>query len=113
MHELSIVMSIIDIAEEQVRKAQAKHVDCVELEVGTMAGIEMDALNFSWQVATKNTLLDGAELQVDRVQAIGRCSNCQHEFPIQERFEPCPICNELLIDYLFGKELKVKSLVVS
>lgn len=106
-------MNIIDIAEEQVKKAHAHHVDCVALEVGTLAGIEIDALNFSWQSAIKNTLLDGAELHIDQIQAVGRCVNCGSEFPIHDPFDPCPICNEFLIDRLTGKELNVKSMVVS
>lgn len=113
MHELSIVMSIIDIAEEQVKKAHAHQVDSIELEVGTLAGVEMAALDFSWNAAVKDTVLSHAERVVDEVQAIARCSNCGCEFPVQEPFQPCPACNDLLLEYLQGKELRVKSLIVS
>ena len=46
MHELSIVLGIVDIADEQVRKAHARKVDSIDLDVGTLAGIEMEALDF-------------------------------------------------------------------
>jgi hydrogenase nickel incorporation protein HypA/HybF len=113
MHELSIVMSIIDIAEEQVKKANAHKVDSIELEIGTMAGIEMDALDFSWEAAVKNTVLSDADRIVDQVQAIARCTNCDCEYKVMEPFEPCPACQNVFVEYLKGKELRVKALVVS
>ena len=113
MHELSIVMGIIDIAEEQVQKAHAKNVDSIELQIGSMAGIEMDALDFSWQAAVKNTVLENAERIIDHVPAKAKCSNCDHEFMIHEPFDPCPICDNHFITFLQGKEMRVKALVVS
>lgn len=113
MHELSIVMSIIDIAEEEVQKAHAHKVDSIELQIGTQSGIEMDALDFSWSAAVKETVLSGAERIVDQVQAIARCTNCDLEFHVNEPFQACPACHGVFLEYLQGKELKVKSLTVS
>ncbi len=113
MHELSLVLEIIDIAEEEVKKAHARQVDAIDLEVGSMAGIEIEALKFSWDVAVKDTILEKAERTIDQIQAIARCSNCRYEYVVYEPFAPCPICKEVLVEYLKGKELRVKSLVVS
>lgn len=113
MHELSIVMSIVDIAEEEVKKAQAHHVDAIELEIGTLAGVEMEALYFTWPAAVKNTVLENADRVINEVQAVGLCTHCGCEFKIHEPYQPCPACNNLLIRYLKGKELKVKALTVS
>lgn len=113
MHELSLVLNIVDIAEAEVKKANAHKVDSIELEVGTQAGVEMDALEFSWDVGVKNTVLAEAQRTIDRVQAIARCSNCGCEYMVHEPYEPCPACNEVFVEYLKGKELRVKSLVVS
>ena len=113
MHELSIVMSIVDIAEEEVKKAHAQKVDAIELEIGTQAGIEWDALEFSWSAAVKHTVLSDADRIVDKVQAIAKCTNCDGEFQVHEPYQPCPICKSPFVTYLKGKELRIKSLVVS
>jgi len=113
MHELSLVMGIIDIAEEQVKKNHGSRVDQIELEIGTMAGVVMESLDFAWDVAVKNTVLRTAARQVIRVQAKARCMNCNNEFFIESRFEPCPICHDYLTAFVQGKELRVKSLVIS
>ena len=113
MHELSIVQSIVGIAEEQVRKAQANTVDSIELEIGTLAGVEWDALDFAWQAGVTNTVLANAERIVIRIPARASCSNCKNEFELPEWFAPCPNCGETFSNLLQGRELRVKSLVVS
>src|SRR5688572_29635830 len=113
MHELTLMMNIIDIAEEQVKKAHAHQIDSIELEIGSLAGVEMGALDFAWQSAVHNTVLEKAERTINNIQAIAKCPNCEYEYPVMDLFDPCPVCQEILKDYLQGKELKVKSLVVS
>lgn len=113
MHELSIVLSIVDLAEEQVRKNNAQRVENIELDIGSMAGVEWDALDFAWTAGVKNSVLENAHRQVNRITALARCLQCQHEFEITQPFEPCPACHDYLVEYIQGKELRVKSLTVS
>ena len=112
MHELSIVQSIIGIAEEQARKAGAQTVDAIELEIGDLAGIEWDALDFAWQAGVPHTVLANAERIIHRIPARARCSNCQNEFELPEWFAACPHCGETFSELIQGRELRVKSLVV-
>lgn len=112
MHEFSIALSIIEIAENEARKAKSEKVSELVLDIGTMAGIEFHALDFAMESATKNTILNEAKIIINKIVAIGRCQNCNHEFEIESAFDQCPKCNTYFIDVLSGKELKVKSLVV-
>lgn len=113
MHELSIVMSIVDIAEEQLKKEQAHHVDQIELDIGTMAGIEFEALDFAWDAVVRDTVLSDAERQINRIEAKARCLECSCEFQVTEPFQQCPACEGYLNEFIQGKELRVKSLVLS
>ena len=112
MHELSIVMSIVDSAREQVAKHSASRVESIGLEIGTLAGIEPDALEFAWEAAIPDTVLSGAERHIHYVQARAKCAGCGHEFDIQQIFEPCPLCGEYFNDLLQGKELKIKTMTL-
>ncbi len=69
MHELSIVMSIVDAAEEQVAKHGATHVESIGLEIGTLAGIEPDALEFAWEAAVPETVLAHAARRIQEQNA--------------------------------------------
>lgn len=112
MHELSVVQSIVDIAEDAVKKNNAHFVDAIDLEIGTQAGIEFDALDFAWDVAVKNTVLENSERRISKIQARARCL-CGCEYDVLESFQPCPQCQEFLVNYIKGKELRVKSITVS
>jgi len=53
MHELSIALGIVDIAEKETKKAKKHKVDLIELEIGTLAGIEFDSLGFCLALGRK------------------------------------------------------------
>jgi len=112
MHELSIAMSIVEICTEEVSKAEAKKVTSVELEVGTLSGIEIDALEFSWDVAIKDSPVEGAQLLINKVEAIAKCIDCGNEYQIDSLYTTCPTCNSFRNDISKGKELFIKSLNV-
>lgn len=111
MHELSIVMSIVDIAEDEAKKNNIAHFDEIELQIGTLAGIEFSALEFSWLSGTKKSVLEYAELTIDKVQGKGRCIDCNDVFDIDNFFSQCPKCSSYFVEVIQGKELKVKRLV--
>jgi len=112
MHEFSIAMSVIELAEEEARKVRAETVSALVLEIGTMAGIEFYALDTAMKAAVQGTMLEKAEIVVDKVAAKARCSECNHIFEIQHVYDACPNCNSLFHEIIKGKELKIKSLVV-
>lgn len=112
MHELSIVMSIVDTAQQQVNDHRANRVESIELEIGTLAGIEKDALEFAWKAGIPDTVLEGAARKINYVQAKARCAGCGHVFELQQVFEPCPLCGEYFSDLLQGRELKIKTMTL-
>ena len=113
MHELSIVMSIIQIAEQQAKAANARLIDEIELDIGTMSGIDMESMDFSWEQAVKQTMLQNAVRKINSIEAKAKCLDCDTEFAIEKYYDACPVCGEHLLDILQGKELRVKSLTVS
>jgi hydrogenase nickel incorporation protein HypA/HybF len=111
MHEFSIAINIIEIAEAEAKKANCTKVSKLVLDVGTMSGIEFHALDFALESAVKNTMLENAELIINKIQARAKCSDCQNEFEIDSAFDPCPGCGGFYHQILSGKEMRVKSLV--
>lgn len=112
MHEFSIAMSIIEIAEAEAAKANATAINELILDIGTMSGIEYYALDTALEMAVKNTMLEHAKIDVNRIQAKARCTKCSAEFKIDNIYDACPECESLYHELLSGKELQIKSLVV-
>lgn len=113
MHELSVALGILKIAENEAEKAKAKKVESIELEIGTLAGIEFDSLDFVWPAAVKDTILEHAKREVNIVNAKAQCVDCETVFDIKHHYDSCPNCNSNFKSILQGKELRVKSLEVS
>ena len=112
MHELSIVLGIVEIAENQIKKHQAQRVETIELEIGQLAGVEWEALDFAWEAATKHTVLENSQREVVSVEGAAKCLECQREFPTTSLFARCPSCGGLFSQIIRGKELRVKSLTI-
>jgi hydrogenase nickel incorporation protein HypA/HybF len=112
MHELSIAISIVELAEEEAKKADATSISKIEVEVGTMAGIDADALLFAWDAAIQGTMAGQAELLIHSIEAEARCLGCGKDFPAENFFVQCPDCGSYRYQITKGKELRISSLMV-
>ncbi len=112
MHELSIVMSILEIAEDKVREHQAQRVESIELEIGQLAGIEWEAMDFAWEAAVRNTVLDGSTREIRKIEGRAKCLECKNEFPCSALYTACPSCGNVFSSLLQGKELRVSSMIL-
>lgn len=113
MHELSIIMNIIEIAEEEAGKAKANSVKEINLEIGCLSTIEPYAFDFAWKQAINQTMLANAALNIDWVKGRGQCNICHTQFATEELYSTCNNCSSASISLVRGKELRIKSLVVT
>ncbi len=113
MHELSIAMGIVKIAEKEAKKANAKKIDLIELEIGKLSGVEIDSLDFVWPMAVNGTLLENATKKIFKTKGIAVCMDCEHKYEINNYYDSCPKCNSYFKNIIQGKEMRVKALEVS
>lgn len=113
MHELSIVLSIVNSVEAEVKKLGGKAVKRIELDIGNLAGIEYDSFDFAWPPATKNTMLEHAERKINHIPGIAICMECGKEFEKEKAFDACPTCGNYLHSLKSGKEMKIKSILIN
>jgi hydrogenase nickel incorporation protein HypA/HybF len=106
MHELGITRNIVAIVTEQARGAKVKRVG---LEIGKLAAILPDAIRFCFDVCTRDTLLEGAELTIVEIPGRGRCRTCGGELALDKPFGCCP-CGSRLIQCVAGEEMKIKEM---
>lgn len=112
MHEMSLCEGILQILEDQAQPQGYASVKTVWLEVGALAGVEMEALKFAFDVVTKGTLADGAKLEVIEVEGQAWCLPCEKTISINARFDACPECGSHQLQICGGEELQVKELEV-
>ena len=112
MHEMSIAEGILDIALDYAKQNDATAIHEVGLILGEMAGVEMESLAFSWNLITKGTPAEGAELKVRHTPLVGRCSKCGKEFHIEHYNFWCPECRDGVLQTISGREMQVEYLEV-
>ncbi len=112
MHEMSIVASIVEIAENEAKKANANKITELEMDIGTVSGIELDALNFAFESIKPRTMLKNAEIKINTIPAKSKCEDCFSEFETDAVYALCPECNSYKTKIIQGKEMKVKSILV-
>jgi hydrogenase nickel incorporation protein HypA/HybF len=112
MHEYSIALNIIDIALKTAKDAGAAKINEVELEVGILSGVVIEALEFALESAIKNTLLENAKININRIKARAKCNNCNTEFEPEDFIAECPVCSSFDFKIINGRELRVKSINV-
>lgn len=113
MHELSIANSLVEIASEHATRASAEKIKSITLRIGALTCVHQDALKFSFELVTKDTLLDGAHLEIIHVPVTIFCITCAREIELPgiQDFR-CPNCQTPSADIRKGKELDVESIEI-
>jgi hydrogenase nickel incorporation protein HypA/HybF len=113
MHELSLALSIIEIAQESAHKENAKAVNEIELEIGTLSGVVLEAMEFALDAAVKGTILENAKTKIITIPGRAKCLACSHEFDLDDIIAICPKCDSFETEIIQGKELRIKSLIIN
>lgn len=109
MHETdmtkALIMTLKDWWESQPDRPQVSR---VHLIVGKFTCVEPVSLQFAFEVQTRNTFLDGAELVIQETPLIAFCHTCQKEYEPEIGIQyACPDCRSPMDDIRSGRELKI------
>lgn len=110
MHELSIAMSIVEIVEDQKEAPEGVPVSAIELDIGAMSGVVIEALQFALDEAIKSSILESATITINEIPGRLKCLSCSHEFEPEDFITPCPECGHLYSDVISGKEMKIRKI---
>ncbi|HEX4019731.1 MAG TPA: hydrogenase maturation nickel metallochaperone HypA [Acidobacteriaceae bacterium] len=112
MHELSIAMSIVDMAQEEAEQRDVK-IDAVYLELGLLSGVVAEALLFSYEMACIGTRLEGSRLVVKEIPIEVYCPACKTKRILSSmQWFCCPECSTPTSEIIHGKELTITALEV-
>jgi hydrogenase nickel incorporation protein HypA/HybF len=112
MHELSIAMSIVEMAQEEALQ-RGGQVNAVYLKLGALSGVMKDALLSSYEMACDDTLLRGSRLVIEDVPVVIFCPRCQVQRPLSSiQLFCCAECGTPTSEIVHGKELEVVALEI-
>jgi hydrogenase nickel incorporation protein HypA/HybF len=111
MHEASIALSILDIAEKHCRRAGYSTVESVVVDIGTASGVLPEALSMAFEIAKADTIAHEASLIINTIPIGGHCTGCSGDFTSDELFIlVCPNCGDRSFRILTGRELDIKEI---
>ncbi len=113
MHELSIAMSMVEMAAEEAASRGGASVSAIYLKLGELSGVVKEALLFSYEVACEGTTLEGSRLVIEDVPVRVYCPACKAETAIIsiQQF-CCAVCLAPTSQIVQGKELEVTALEI-
>jgi hydrogenase nickel incorporation protein HypA/HybF len=113
MHELSIALSIVDMAAEEAGR-QGGRVVAVHLKLGPLSGVVKQALLSAYELAREGSLLPDSELVIEEVPVVVYCDNCAAERGLPSMQElRCPVCDAPTPQVVRGRELEVVALEIT
>ena len=113
MHEMALSESVLQSIERNARADGFERVVAVHLEIGELAGVDTEAMRFSFDAVTRGTLADSARLDISAVPGEAWCLPCGHTVRISKRFDPCPDCGSHQLQVTGGADMLLKSLEVA
>ena len=112
MHELSVTESLLEIALRHAERAGARRITRLNLVIGELASIVDDSVQFYWDIVSRDTIAEGAELYFERVPGTLRCLGCGTTFPLNSRDYTCPACGEKRVVAAGGDDFRLESIEV-
>jgi hydrogenase nickel incorporation protein HypA/HybF len=112
MHELSIAVSLVEIAEEEAERLGVR-VSAVHFRLGALSGVVKEALLSSYEMASADTALEGSRLVIEEVPVMVYCARCDEQRPLESvQLFRCSACGSPTPDVRQGKEMELVALEV-
>ncbi len=112
MHELFVSQNLLKLALEHAERASAVRINTIDLLIGDLSSVIDDSLAFHWDLISRDTIAEGAELRFNRVPAKVYCRDCDEENTLENKHMQCPKCEGSNITPTAGTEFLLQSIEV-
>lgn len=113
MHELGVVFKVIEECEKIAEENNAKHINTVTIELGTVTGVIDKYLVDCWDWAVKkHEIMTDCKLKIIKIHAVTHCEDCGRDYNTIIYGKTCPHCNSGNTFLLKGNEFNIKELEV-
>ena len=112
MHELSLAGGILRVLEQTRARDPFERITQLRLEVGVLAGVEVESLRFALNSIAHSTVLASANIEIYELPGIAWCLPCGQSVTITSRLDACPHCGGYQLQPTGGTELRVVDMQV-
>ncbi len=112
MHEMSLAESVLQLVEETAIREKAQRVKLVVLEIGRLSSVEPEAMRFCFEAVTRDSIAQGASLEIVVTPGLGWCMPCGAEVEMAESYGACPRCGSYQVQPTGGMEMRVREIEI-
>lgn len=118
MHELGVAMEIVEVVKKSLEGHTVKAVKEVEIEMGELHKVMPKQMEQVFEMAAKDTVVEGAKLKVNIKKGRVRCQGCGYSGGVEVETEHdhsmhvhCPECGGVSLEILEGKGIEIKNIL--
>ena len=113
MHELSIAMSLLDLAQEELYRQGGGQLLALHLKLGPLSGVVQEALIGAFDQARKSTDFPDCRLLIEETPILVNCSTCGGVHPARSIQEICcQNCGTPATQIVSGRELELSAMEI-
>lgn len=113
MHEMSVTESMLAVVLKHARLNRANRVTRINMVLGEFSSVMPESVQFYFDIISRETPAEGAELDFRRTKLVARCEDCGKEFEVVEFDFICPDCKGTNTEIISGREFQVESIEIN
>ncbi len=111
MHELGLIVEVIERVDAIAEERKIKKIDKVVLQVGEYISVVPGMMKSVYKKSIPGTSLENAELELIITKPLAKCKKCGAEFNPFETGAECPDCRSDNYETITGNEFLIKEIV--
>lgn len=111
MHELGIMINVVERVERFAIENDISEIQKLVLQIGELSSVIPRFAQACYPAAVDGTMLEETELEIEVLPGNGLCDHCKKVFNIMENQERCPHCQEQGWELISGREFMIKEIV--
>lgn len=113
MHELGIVMQVIDQVEKVAAESDVTKVLKLNMEVGEVSSVVPELFTDCFDWAKKKTkYMQETQLEMVILEGISYCQDCKQTYKTTAYAKQCPHCGSFRTYLVTGNEVNIKDIEV-
>ncbi len=111
MHEVGVVMQVIETVEEYAREHDVERIESLVLQIGELSSMIPKYIEAVYPAAADGTMLEHTTLKIEILPANALCKKCNKVFRVTAHNGLCPLCITNHFELLSGKEFYIKEIL--
>lgn len=83
MHEVSVISNMVDAILRELDGYKVEKVEEVNIVIGDLTSLGPEQLEFAYDIITRDTVLEGSKLIIERESVAVKCNECDYEGPAE------------------------------